>query len=81
MSGAVGRPQGFELIPAIDVLGGRCVRLAQGDYERATVYREDPAEQAAAFADVGCDMIVVAITPPHDPALLEPLADALAPLR
>jgi phosphoribosylformimino-5-aminoimidazole carboxamide ribotide isomerase len=40
----------FELIPAIDVLGGRCVRLAQGDYAQATVYREDPAEQARAFA-------------------------------
>ncbi len=48
--GAAKAPGGFELIPAIDVLGGRCVRLAQGDYERATVYREDPAEQAAAFA-------------------------------
>lgn len=41
----------FELIPAIDVLDGRCVRLAQGDYARATVYREDPAEQARAFAE------------------------------
>ena len=40
----------FEVIPAIDVLGGRCVRLAQGDYGQATVYREDPAEQARAFA-------------------------------
>ncbi len=40
----------FELIPAIDVLGGRCVRLEQGDYARAKVYREDPAEQAEAFA-------------------------------
>jgi phosphoribosylformimino-5-aminoimidazole carboxamide ribotide isomerase len=44
------RPVPFELIPAIDLLGGRCVRLAQGDYARATVYREDPAEQARAFA-------------------------------
>jgi phosphoribosylformimino-5-aminoimidazole carboxamide ribotide isomerase len=40
----------FEIIPAIDLLGGRCVRLAQGDYGSATVYREDPAEQAAEFA-------------------------------
>jgi phosphoribosylformimino-5-aminoimidazole carboxamide ribotide isomerase len=44
------RPAPFELIPAIDLLGGRCVRLAQGDYARATVYHEDPAEQARAFA-------------------------------
>jgi F420-dependent oxidoreductase-like protein len=39
------------------------------------------AEQAAAFRDVGCDLVVVALTPPHDPAVLEPLAEALAPLR
>ena len=40
----------FELIPAIDILDGRCVRLAQGDYARATVYGDDPAEVAAGFA-------------------------------
>jgi phosphoribosylformimino-5-aminoimidazole carboxamide ribotide isomerase len=40
----------FELIPAIDILGGRCVRLSQGDYAQATVYSEDPAEVAAGFA-------------------------------
>jgi len=40
----------FELIPAIDILAGRCVRLAQGDYEQATVYAEDPAEVATRFA-------------------------------
>lgn len=39
----------FEIIPAIDLLGGCCVRLEQGDYARATRYREDPAEQAAEF--------------------------------
>ncbi len=43
----------FEVIPAIDLLGGRCVRLSQGDYERATVYSDDPAEVAAAFAAAG----------------------------
>ena len=40
----------FELIPAIDLLGGQCVRLAQGDYERATVYEADPAAAARRFA-------------------------------
>jgi len=39
----------FELIPAIDILDGKCVRLAQGDYQRATVYAEDPGEVAAGF--------------------------------
>jgi phosphoribosylformimino-5-aminoimidazole carboxamide ribotide isomerase len=39
----------FELIPAIDLLGGRCVRLSQGRYDEATVYGEDPAEVAGRF--------------------------------
>ena len=42
---------GFELIPAIDLLGGQCVRLAQGDYRRATVYESDPAAAARRFAE------------------------------
>ncbi len=42
--------RGFEVIPAIDLLEGRCVRLAQGDYQRATIYGEDPAAVAAGFA-------------------------------
>jgi len=44
---------GFEVFPAIDLLGGRCVRLYQGDYDRATTYGDDPAAQAAAFCDEG----------------------------
>ena len=40
----------FEFIPAIDVLAGRCVQLAQGDYDRATVFDDDPAAVAARFA-------------------------------
>jgi len=40
----------FELIPAIDLLDGRCVRLTQGRYDAATVYGEDPAAVAAEFA-------------------------------
>ena len=39
----------FEFIPAIDVLGGRCVQLAQGKYDRATVFDNDPAAVAARF--------------------------------
>jgi phosphoribosylformimino-5-aminoimidazole carboxamide ribotide isomerase len=40
----------FELIPAIDLLGGRCVRLSQGSYDEVTVYGDDPAAVAAGFA-------------------------------
>ena len=36
------RPAMIELYPAIDLRGGRCVRLYQGDYERETVYGDDP---------------------------------------
>ncbi|MEZ4280453.1 MAG: 1-(5-phosphoribosyl)-5-[(5-phosphoribosylamino)methylideneamino]imidazole-4-carboxamide isomerase [Myxococcota bacterium] len=43
----------FELIPAIDLLGGRAVRLSQGRYDAATVYDEDPARVAGRFAGHG----------------------------
>ncbi|MCW5940941.1 MAG: 1-(5-phosphoribosyl)-5-[(5-phosphoribosylamino)methylideneamino]imidazole-4-carboxamide isomerase [Fimbriimonadaceae bacterium] len=41
------------IFPAIDVRGGRCVRLTQGDYGRETIYAEDPVEQAHRFVDEG----------------------------
>lgn len=39
----------IEIIPAIDVIEGKCVRLSQGDYERKKVYNEDPLEIAKEF--------------------------------
>ena len=39
----------FEFIPAIDVLGGRCVQLTQGKYDRVTVFDDDPVAVAAKF--------------------------------
>lgn len=47
------------VFPAIDLLGGRAVRLAQGDYARVTVYNEDPVAQAREFADAGAEWIHV----------------------
>ncbi|MGH0031553.1 MAG: 1-(5-phosphoribosyl)-5-[(5-phosphoribosylamino)methylideneamino]imidazole-4-carboxamide isomerase [Myxococcota bacterium] len=44
------RRSSFEVIPAIDLLDGACVRLTQGRYEDATVYERDPGAQAARFA-------------------------------
>ena len=41
------------LFPAIDLKGGECVRLVQGDMEQATVFNTDPAAQAAAFEQQG----------------------------
>ena len=47
------------VIPAIDVLGGRCVRLTQGKYEQPTVYVEDPVTMAQRFAAAGAQLIHV----------------------
>ena len=41
------------ILPAIDLLGGRCVRLRQGDYQQVTEYGTDPAAVAAAFLKAG----------------------------
>ncbi|MBX7196837.1 MAG: 1-(5-phosphoribosyl)-5-((5-phosphoribosylamino)methylideneamino)imidazole-4-carboxamide isomerase [Sandaracinaceae bacterium] len=43
----------LELVPAIDLLDGRVVRLHQGDYARVTVYAEDALAEAARFRDAG----------------------------
>lgn len=43
----------MDLYPAIDLRDGKCVRLYQGDYDRETVYGEDPVAQAQAFAAEG----------------------------
>ena len=47
------------LFPAIDLRGGRCVRLHQGDFAAETVYAEDPGEVAAAFAAAGAQWLHV----------------------
>lgn len=46
------RGWGF-VIPAIDVIGGKCVRLTKGDYEQKKVYNEFPLEVAKEFEDAG----------------------------
>lgn len=47
----------MDLYPAIDLRGGRCVRLYQGDFDRETVYGDDPVSQARTFADAGAPWI------------------------
>lgn len=47
------------VIPAIDILGGRCVRLVRGDYSNPTVYSDDPVDVAAGFAGAGAERIHV----------------------
>lgn len=43
----------IEIIPAIDLIDGKCVRLSQGDYDQKIVYNENPLEVAKMFADAG----------------------------
>jgi phosphoribosylformimino-5-aminoimidazole carboxamide ribotide isomerase len=47
------------LFPAIDLLGGRCVRLRQGDYDRVSVYEEDPVAVARRWAADGAEWLHV----------------------
>lgn len=43
----------IELVPAIDIIDGKCVRLSQGDYNKKTTYSEQPEEIAKIFEDCG----------------------------
>ncbi|TQS73216.1 1-(5-phosphoribosyl)-5-[(5-phosphoribosylamino)methylideneamino]imidazole-4-carboxamide isomerase [Rhodobacteraceae bacterium] len=45
------------LYPAIDLKDGQCVRLLHGEMDKATVFGDDPAAQAAKFQDAGCEWI------------------------
>jgi phosphoribosylformimino-5-aminoimidazole carboxamide ribotide isomerase len=43
----------MRIIPAIDIIDGKCVRLTQGDYNQKTVYNENPLDVAMTFEDAG----------------------------
>lgn len=43
----------IELIPAIDIIDGKCVRLTKGDYNQKTVYNDSPTDVARQFEDMG----------------------------
>ena len=47
------------VIPAVDILGGRCVRLLQGDYSRVTEYAEDPVRMALTWEERGAERLHV----------------------
>jgi len=49
----------MEVIPAIDLRGGRCVRLLQGDYDRETVFSDDPVEMARHWEEQGAPRLHV----------------------
>lgn len=47
----------MQVIPAIDLRGGRCVRLYQGDYAQETVYSDDPTQTALRWVDMGAERL------------------------
>lgn len=49
----------MQVIPAVDVLGGNAVRLAQGDYDQVTHYADDPIEMVRQWVDAGADLVHV----------------------
>src|SRR5438067_2199818 len=58
-SGGSQRPVVFTPIPAIDIRGGRCVRLVEGDFGRETSYADDPAEMARHWQAEGAQRLHV----------------------
>src|SRR5262245_57259154 len=76
----------FEVIPAIDVLGGRCVRLSEGRRERVAIEAGDPGEAAARCAGEGARRLHLvdldgAFSGRPTPGLLERVAAAGAPIQ
>jgi phosphoribosylformimino-5-aminoimidazole carboxamide ribotide isomerase len=76
------------LYPAIDLKDGRCVRLKQGDMTQATVFNDDPADQAARFVAAGAEWIHVvdlngafAGRPLNAPAVAAIVAAAKVPIQ
>ena len=45
------------IIPAIDIIDGKCVRLKEGDYARKTIYADDPVQMAQEFEDAGIEYL------------------------
>jgi len=56
---AMSNPTPFEVIPAIDLRGGQCVRLYQGNYDRETVYGADPVAMALHWQSLGATRLHV----------------------
>ena len=47
----------MRIIPAIDIIGGKCVRLSQGNYKQKTVYGDNPLDMAKRFEDAGINYL------------------------
>ncbi len=78
----------MEIIPAIDIRGGRCVRLEQGDYDRETVFGDDPVAIAKRWQDTGARRLHVVDLdgaregrPQNEDAIRAILASAVKPAQ
>lgn len=74
----------FEVIPAIDLRGGHCVRLYQGDYSRETVFSEKPVEMALRWQAEGAPRLHIVDldgAEQGEPRNLGPIQDILASVR
>ncbi len=76
----------FSVIPAVDVLGGRVVRLLRGSYDEVTIYGDDPVARARAWIDAGAPLVHVvdlegARSGDPDRSLWERLAGAGVPFQ
>ncbi len=49
----------MDVLPAIDLIDGKCVRLVQGEYDKQITYRDNPTDQAKEFQDFGADWLHV----------------------
>lgn len=49
----------IQVIPAIDIIDGKCVRLTRGDYDSSRVYGDNPVDIARRFSDAGCRQLHV----------------------
>lgn len=73
----------IQLVPAIDIIEGKCVRLSQGDYARQTTYGGSPADVARCFADAGVSRIHLVdlegakVSQPRNLRTLEAIANAV----
>jgi len=73
-----------EIIPAIDIRGGNCVRLVQGDYDRERVFADDPVEVARRWAGLGAtrlhvvDLDAAKAGVPVNDAIVARIVDAVA---
>src|SRR6266536_2451283 len=47
----------MQIIPAIDIIDGKCVRLEQGNYDKITLYHKEPLEVAKKFEDAGLERL------------------------